>query len=99
MDVVGFTKEEILAVYQLVSAILNLGNVDFTVVTGANGSDSVAVASSNGTVFSTCSVITSCCWALAFPSMSLYHLTSISFCSGTNARCLLPHAGLFLYSL
>lgn len=61
MDVVGFSKEEILAVYQLVSAILNLGNVDFTVVIGANGSELVTVASSNGTVFSTCSVITSCC--------------------------------------
>lgn len=48
MNVVGFHKDEILAVYQLLSAILNLGNAKMSEFTTSDGTEAVTVTNEHG---------------------------------------------------
>ena len=48
MEVIGFSGEEVLAVYQLLSAILNLGNIEFVEYTTSGGIEAVSIAKESG---------------------------------------------------
>lgn len=48
MDVIGFTSDEVLAIYQLLSAILNLGNIEFVEYTTRGGIEAVSIAKESG---------------------------------------------------
>lgn len=48
IDIVGFSKEEVIAIYQLLSAILNLGNAEVTEVTTSDGTEAAAFTNDHG---------------------------------------------------
>ena len=48
MDVIGFSDAEVLSIYQLLSAILNLGNIEFVEYTTSGGIEAVSIAMESG---------------------------------------------------
>ena len=48
MQIIGFTDEEILAIYQLLASILKLGNMKFEAYVTMNGTEGVKITNQDG---------------------------------------------------
>ena len=48
MEVIGFQKDEVTSILQLVAAILKLGNVEFSHRSNPDGTDGCDIANENG---------------------------------------------------
>ena len=48
MQIIGFTDEEILAIYQLLASVLKLGNMEFKAYITMNGTEGVKITNQDG---------------------------------------------------
>ena len=53
MEVIGFSEEEVVLIFQLVSCVLKLGNLQFQHYNNIDGTDGARIANDDGKLFST----------------------------------------------
>ena len=51
MEVIGFTEEEVVLIFQLVSCVLKLGNLQFQHYNNIDGTDGARIANDDGRLF------------------------------------------------
>ena len=52
MEVIGFSEEEVVLIFQLVSCVLKLGNLQFQHYNNIDGTDGARIANDDGRLFS-----------------------------------------------
>ena len=51
MEVIGFSEEEVVLIFQLVSCVLKLGNLQFQHYNNIDGTDGARIANDDGKLF------------------------------------------------